>query len=82
MLLDGFDKLGRESTPGPKLEGWAKGAGFSNIGRTVLKYPLGLWPKDKHFVSFPIALHCVIERVYCWKRGSLKLRKRLIRRAI
>jgi hypothetical protein len=56
MLLDGYDKLGRESTPGPKLEGWAKDAGFANIKKTVLKYPLGLWPKDKHFVSFPIAL--------------------------
>ncbi|KAI9760352.1 MAG: hypothetical protein M1840_002558 [Geoglossum simile] len=55
MLLDGYDKLGRESTPGPKLAGWAKDAGFVNVKETVLKYPVGLWPKDKHLVGLPIS---------------------------
>ena len=54
MVLDGYDKLGRESTPGPKLEGWAKDAGFANVTKQVLKYPMGLWPKDKHYVSSPL----------------------------
>ncbi|KAI9772567.1 MAG: hypothetical protein M1839_002449 [Geoglossum umbratile] len=48
-ILEGYDKLGRESTPGPKLEGWAKEAGFENITNKVLKYPMGIWPKDKNY---------------------------------
>ncbi|KAH0537526.1 hypothetical protein FGG08_005701, partial [Glutinoglossum americanum] len=55
MVLDGYDKLGRESTPGPKLQGWAKDAGFVNVTQSILKYPLGLWPKDKFYVSLHIA---------------------------
>ncbi|KAL1991441.1 hypothetical protein VTN49DRAFT_5433 [Thermomyces lanuginosus] len=47
-----FEKAGYEMRPGPKLKEWFKEAGFQNI--VVNKYfiPYGVWPKDRHLVSF------------------------------
>ncbi|KAK0625571.1 Secondary metabolism regulator laeA [Lasiodiplodia hormozganensis] len=38
---------GRDPSPGPKLEQWAKDAGFVNVRHEVFKLPIGGWPKDK-----------------------------------
>ncbi|KAF5498232.1 Secondary metabolism regulator LAE1 [Colletotrichum fructicola] len=48
-FLDGFNSIGREPCPGPKLEGWAKEAGFTNIKHQVFKLPIGPWPKDPYY---------------------------------
>lgn len=41
-------KLNREPCPGPRLEGWVKDAGFTNIVHRKFRLPLGSWPKDPH----------------------------------
>lgn len=45
-LTGAADKLGRDSNPGHKLEGWVRGAGFANVVHRKFKVPFGLWPKD------------------------------------
>ena len=40
--------FGRDSRPGPKLEGWMKDAGFENLVHEKFRLPIGPWPKDKH----------------------------------
>ena len=45
---DASKVFGRDSKPGPKLEGWMKDAGFENIVHEKFRLPLGPWPKDKH----------------------------------
>jgi hypothetical protein len=40
--------MGRESCPGPKLEGWARDAGFANVTHQRFRLPIGAWPKDAH----------------------------------
>ena len=44
---------GYDANPGPSLEKWVKGAGFTNVQVTVLPVPIGSWAKDKKYVSFP-----------------------------
>ncbi|KIW58038.1 hypothetical protein, variant [Exophiala xenobiotica] len=46
-LLEGCDRIGRTASPGPRLEMWARDAGFVNIQHKKFKLPLGPWPKDK-----------------------------------
>ena len=42
---------GREPSPGSRLEGWMKEAGFVNVEAHKYLLPIGPWPKDKHLVS-------------------------------
>ncbi|KAF2453799.1 S-adenosyl-L-methionine-dependent methyltransferase [Lineolata rhizophorae] len=46
LLTQVIGKMGREMWPGPKLEGWVKDAGFTNVTHKVFKLPIGAWPKD------------------------------------
>ncbi|KAM5358570.1 hypothetical protein ACJA88_015283 [Fusarium oxysporum] len=39
-------KLNREPCPGPRLEGWIRDAGFTNVVHRKFRLPLGSWPKD------------------------------------
>ncbi|KNB16563.1 hypothetical protein FOXG_14391 [Fusarium oxysporum f. sp. lycopersici 4287] len=39
-------KLNREPCPGPRLEGWIRHAGFTNVVHRKFRLPLGSWPKD------------------------------------
>ncbi|KAH8724032.1 S-adenosyl-L-methionine-dependent methyltransferase [Phaeosphaeriaceae sp. PMI808] len=39
-------KIGRDGSPGRKLESWVKDAGFINIQHEVVKVPIGPWAKD------------------------------------
>ena len=45
-LLPLTEKIGRVSSPGPKLEGWVRDAGFKNIVARRFKLPVGPWAKD------------------------------------
>ncbi|KAJ0159576.1 hypothetical protein CTA2_9451 [Colletotrichum tanaceti] len=47
-LVDAIVTMGRESRPGPKLEGWVRDAGFENMFHKMLKVPIGPWAKDPH----------------------------------
>jgi len=46
LEIEAANKVGREPSPGPKLEKWVSDAGFVNIRHHVFKLPLGPWPKD------------------------------------
>ncbi|MCJ1224054.1 hypothetical protein MMC12_000697 [Toensbergia leucococca] len=37
-----------EPCPGPRLEGWAKEAGFIDLHHEKIVLPIGTWPADKH----------------------------------
>ncbi|EEH50193.2 uncharacterized protein PADG_06272 [Paracoccidioides brasiliensis Pb18] len=37
---------GRELAPGPKLEGWVRNAGFTDVVTKKLRVPIGKWPRD------------------------------------
>ncbi|OLN81350.1 putative transporter C1002.16c-like protein 17 [Colletotrichum chlorophyti] len=41
--------LGRDPSPGPKLEGWVRDAGFVNMGHRTFKIPIGPWAKNPYF---------------------------------
>ncbi|KAK2729013.1 methyltransferase domain-containing protein [Colletotrichum kahawae] len=48
LFMQACDMLGREHSPGPKLEGWIRQAPFTNVVCHHFKIPLGPWPKDPH----------------------------------
>lgn len=47
-LIEAARKIGREPCPGPKLEGWVRDAGFTNVTHHRYRYPIGPWAKDPH----------------------------------
>ncbi|KAL2133431.1 hypothetical protein VTI74DRAFT_2357 [Chaetomium olivicolor] len=48
-LLNGAaNDVGRDPCPGPKLEGWVRDAGFTNVTHKMFRFPIGPWPKDRH----------------------------------
>ena len=51
QFLDAAASFGRDSCPGPKIEGWMKEVGFENIVAEKFRLPIGPWPKDKHLKS-------------------------------
>jgi hypothetical protein len=50
-LIEASTLAGRDPCPGPKLEGWVRGAGFQNVHHHKFILPLGPWPKDPTLVS-------------------------------
>ena len=44
-------KANIEPSPGPRLEGWVKDAGFTDVHHEKCILPVGTWPSDKHLVS-------------------------------
>ncbi|KAK1708926.1 methyltransferase domain-containing protein [Colletotrichum acutatum] len=48
LFAEACQKLGREDSPGPKLEDWVRQAPFKNVVHQHFKIPLGPWPKDAH----------------------------------
>lgn len=52
--MDSFAKLGYVVSPGPKLEGWFRDAGFVDVHVRKYRVPMGTWPKDKHLVRIII----------------------------
>ena len=47
IFMDAAKGFGRDSRPGPQLEGWMRDAGFENIVAEKFRLPIGPWPKDK-----------------------------------
>ena len=47
IFNDAAKGFGRDSMPGPQLEGWMKDAGFVNVVHERFRLPIGPWPKDK-----------------------------------
>ncbi|KAI3558369.1 TAM domain methyltransferase [Colletotrichum abscissum] len=48
LFIEACKMLGREDSPGPKLEGWVREAPFKNVVHQHFKIPLGPWTKDAH----------------------------------
>lgn len=48
LFIEACKMLGREDSPGPKLEGWVREAPFKNVVHQHFKIPLGPWAKDAH----------------------------------
>ena len=74
IVINGLKKAGVEPEPGPKLEGWVKEAGFTNIHHKLLPIPVGVWPKDKKLVSSPSqysSLLCCLLTNFCLYRKRL-----------
>lgn len=46
IFLDAANQTGREVSPGPRLEGWVKEAGYVNVVARTFKFPIGPWPRD------------------------------------
>jgi len=47
-FLQAAGKLGRDPSPGPKLEDWVNDAGFQNVVHRRFKFLLGPWPLDPY----------------------------------
>ncbi|KAK3360550.1 S-adenosyl-L-methionine-dependent methyltransferase [Lasiosphaeria hispida] len=45
-IIEATEQIGREPSPGPRLEGCIRAAGFRNVTKRQFKIPLGAWPKD------------------------------------
>lgn len=56
LFIEGTRKNGMEPSPGPKLAGWLKEAGFTEVVDERLAMPIGPWAKDKTLVSFPFPI--------------------------
>ncbi|KAF2403806.1 S-adenosyl-L-methionine-dependent methyltransferase [Trichodelitschia bisporula] len=49
ITSDAHEKRGFDMSPGKKLQGWLRDAGFINIVAKRYVVPLGMWAKDKHY---------------------------------
>ncbi|TKW59810.1 hypothetical protein CTA1_10369 [Colletotrichum tanaceti] len=49
LLIEAVRMIGRDPSPGPKLEGWVKDAGFVGVFHEQFKQPIGPWPKHPHY---------------------------------
>ncbi|KAL2010935.1 hypothetical protein VTN00DRAFT_3653 [Thermoascus crustaceus] len=47
-VVGSFTRAGYIVSPGPKLEGWFRDAGFVDVHVQKYQVPMGTWPKDKH----------------------------------
>jgi SAM-dependent methyltransferase len=50
LTFDAAQRTGRLLNPGPRLEQWAREAGFVNLEVIRQPIPIGLWPKNKKMV--------------------------------
>ncbi|KAL2051991.1 hypothetical protein ABVK25_007683 [Lepraria finkii] len=47
-FLKAAEDFRRDPSPGPKIEGYMKEAGFEDVQHEKYRMPVGPWPKDKH----------------------------------
>ena len=80
---DACISFGKDPEPGPKIEGWMKGAGFADVYHERIRLPIGPWPKDKHLVSSCSLLrdlsewaHSSPENSRCMELGNTRRRTR------
>ncbi|KAK1545780.1 UMTA methyltransferase [Colletotrichum paranaense] len=79
-FLKTMRSIGREPSPGPRLEGWVKDTGFENIFHQRFKAPLGPWPKEPHYKDLGMlnlaqmleGLEGFTLRVFCGVLGRTK----------
>ena len=45
-FIKALQDQGAEPSPGPRLEGWMKAAGFADVRATKIPLPVGAWPAD------------------------------------
>ncbi|KAH6628145.1 S-adenosyl-L-methionine-dependent methyltransferase [Chaetomium tenue] len=82
-FLEATRKMGREACPGPKLEGWVRDAGFTNVKHERFRLPIGSWPKDPHLKQVGLynisqimtGLEAFSLRIFCdvlgWKKEEV-----------
>ena len=46
LVVQAAHQAGLEPSPGPRLEGWVREAGFVNVTHRRFKIPSSAWPKD------------------------------------
>lgn len=79
-FLKTMRSIGREPSPGPRLEGWVTDTGFENIFHQRFKAPLGPWPKEPHYKDLGMlnlaqmleGLEGFTLRVFCGVLGRTK----------
>jgi hypothetical protein len=50
LFYEASRKTGCDHQPGPKLEGYLRDAGFTEIHNEKFRTPVGRWPKDEKLV--------------------------------
>ncbi|OJD33461.1 methyltransferase type 11 [Diplodia corticola] len=55
LLVEGCERIGRTVSPGPRLAGWMRDAGFVGVRERLCKLPVGAWARDP-----------VLKRVGAW----------------
>ena len=66
QIVQGLKKVGMEPEPGPKLVGWMKDAGFTNIQEKILPIPVGVWPKDRRLVIMHLPSAGMLWNLLTW----------------
>lgn len=56
MLYEAVGKIGRDYKPGVSLKKWVEEAAFVNVTEEVLSVPIGMWAKDRKYVSLSLSL--------------------------
>ena len=50
LFYEATRRIERDHQPGPKLEGWMRDAGFTDVVHQKFRTPIGRWPKDERLV--------------------------------
>jgi hypothetical protein len=58
-IIEASRIAGRDPSPGPKLEGWVRDAGFENVVHQKFPVPIGPWPADPALVSPTLGAACI-----------------------
>ncbi|OLN81629.1 Malonyl-[acyl-carrier protein] O-methyltransferase 1-like protein 5 [Colletotrichum chlorophyti] len=80
LFIDAAKSIGREPCPGPKLEAWAREAGFVNVVHQKFKLPIGPWAKHPYYkdigmcnlIQFLDGLEAFTLRIFCGVLGWSK----------
>jgi hypothetical protein len=50
-VMDSFEEAGYPTRPGCFLREWLAEAGFEDVKMHHYYVPIGVWPKERHYVS-------------------------------
>jgi hypothetical protein len=57
LCCEALEKMNIDHRPGAKMKRWCEDVGFESVQEEILFMPLGIWPRDKKYVSlFPVYL--------------------------
>lgn len=62
LFKDACKTINRPMVEGDQLEEWVRKAGFVNVTRTQLKWPLNSWPADKHYKEIGAWCHYNVDQ--------------------